>query len=200
MTKPHRRIARAALCLAVLVVAGCAGYSLVPAGTTNAKGIELTPGTTWNRFNNPRHPSHLEVWTRNGPILDMLVIMSGVEDGKPLLAMEAGEEDVPLPIFRSTMSAIDVQALFETTVAQVRRARSVDVVGLRPYAFLGGDGFRFDFAYLGGDEVDRRGTAAGTVRDGRLYMIAFEGTELLHYPTGLPDAERIIEAARFAAR
>lgn len=194
-TRPAALVLAAALLLALT---GCAGFTMVPPGPTAAKGMQLTPGTAWNRFNNPRHPSHLEVWTQHGPILDMLVVLGGLEDGRALLNLEGDDGGTPLPPFRSTMTATDIQSLFETTVARARRARTVDVFGLRPAPFVGQEGFRFEFAYLGADEVDRRGIAVGAVRQGRLYMIAFEGTGLLHFPTGLPEAERIIEGARIA--
>lgn len=199
ISHPARVLPLLALALS-LAIAGCAGFSLVPPGPVATKGMQVTPATAWNRFNNPRHPPHVEVWTQDGPILDMLVFVGGLADGTALLAMDRDEPNDPLPVFRSAMSASDIEALFEATVARVRRARSVETAGLRPHPFLGGEGFRFDFAYLGADEVDRRGTAVAAIRDGRLYMIAFEGTELLHFPRGLAEAETIIATARPAAR
>jgi hypothetical protein len=183
-----------------LILAGCAGFSMVPPGPVAAKGMQVTPLTAWNRFNNPRHPTHLEVWTRDGPILDMLVFVGGVADGAPLLALEGNDGGNPLPAFRSSMSPSDIEALFEATVARVRGPRSVTTSGLRPAEFLGGEGFRFEFGYLGSDEVDRHGAATAIVRGGRLYMIAFEGTRLLQFPRGIGEAESIMANARIAAR
>ena len=192
---------RAAIIGLLLLLPGCSAYTLVPASTAQApQGMVVTPTVAFNRVSafNPqaRVPDGVEIWTADGEVLDQVVFFGAIADGAPLIKLAPGkDEQRPLPVFRRTMEAGDVMELFAASLVRVGRTPSVGTDALRPVAFLGGPGFRFDFAYTGSDEIDRRGTAVGTVRDGKLWMIAFEGTRLLHYGRLIQEAERIFATA-----
>lgn len=198
---PRFVLSRLALLLVLLLPAACASYALVPANSAQApQGIAVAPALAFNRVTafNPmaRVPERVEIWTTEGEVLDQLVFFGGIPDGQPLIKLPPGrEERTPLPTFRRDMADGDVVELFVSSLVLSGRTPAVTIQLLRPATFLGGPGFRFDFAYAGSDEIDRRGTAIGTVRDGRLWMIGFEGTRLLHYNRLLPEAERIFATA-----
>lgn len=198
---PRFPMSRLAALLLLLLVPACAPYPLVPANSAQApQGIAVAPAIAFNRVSafNPavKVPERVEIWTSDGEVLDQLVFFGGVADGAPLVKLpETTAPREPLPPFRSSMEAGDVMELFAASLVRLGRTPTVETTALRPATFLGGPGFRFDFTYTGKDDIDRRGTAIGTVRDGKLWMIAFEGTRLLHYGRLLPEAERIFATA-----
>lgn len=94
------------------------------------------------------------------------------------------------------MAEGDIAELFASSLVRLGRTPSVTIESIRPATFLGAPGFRFEFSYSGRDEIDRRGSAIAAVRDGRLWMIAFEGTRLLHHGRLMPEVERIFATTR----
>ncbi|WP_439576364.1 hypothetical protein [Elioraea sp.] len=190
------------LALALLVTA-CAAYSLAPAGAPQTvQGIVVVPGQSFNRstaFNRALTlPDRVEIWTTDGEELDRLTFFGGIADGAPLgkLPPDRSDREQPLPVFRAGMAEGDIADLFVANIVRLGRAPAVVIDAIRPATFLGLPGFRFDFSYSGGDEIDRRGSALATVRDGRLWMIVFEGTRLLHHDRLMPEVERIFATAR----
>jgi hypothetical protein len=196
---------RAMFALFVLLLAGaCAPFTLVPANTQQSvPGLTVQPGIAHNRMGAhiANLPDRVELWTIDGQILDHMLFIGGVADGNAVLKLPVAQQDraEPMPLFRAAMPAGDIVELFAASIVRTGRTPAVVTQNIRPAPFLETQGFRFDYTYSGTDEVDRRGTAIGAVRDGRLYMIAFEGTQLLHFGRQLPEAERIFASARLRA-
>lgn len=186
-----------------LLASACAAYSLAPAGAPQTvHDIVVVPGQNFNRATafNPALtlPERVEVWTADGEELDRLTFFGGIADGAPLgkLPPARADQEQPLPVFRAGMTEMDIAELFAATLVRLGRAPAVAIESIRPASVLGAPGFRFDFAYAGRDEIDRRGSAVATVRDGRLWMIVFEGTLLLHRDRLMPEVERIFATTR----
>jgi hypothetical protein len=186
------------------VLGGCAGgpglgyYGLVePQPRTVVHGaMTVTPGLRWNRA--PRGAADIEKeedWTLNGPLLDSLTFIAGLEDGKRIVRQRS-KADRKVPDFRADMSPQDIASMIETFYRVRAGANEFAMTGLRPRAFLGQPGFQFDYDYLGGDEVRRRGRAVGAVVQGRFYLALFDAARMHYYDAGLPEFERIIESAR----
>ncbi len=190
----------AAIIALVLLVAGCAPYVLVqPQRVTVKNALSVEPDIAWNKINQQdiSGRSDAEIWTADGPLLNSLTFFAGVEDGKPLYVQTAEQEKRDkLPAFRSSMTPTEVMELVESTYAKISQSALTRTRGLRPAKFAGKDGFRFDMTYVGKDEVDREVTAAGTVHEGRLYMIIYQGTRLYHHGLRQAQAERVIQSAR----
>ena len=179
------------LCVAlVLLLPGCAAYSLVPPGSHSVKGISVTAETSWNKAPTA---SGRTIWTANGLSLDSVTFFEGIQNEKPLYNLSKKAE---LPVFRSDMLPNEIVEVFESTVAKMVNSTVHNTANLRPADFGGVTGFQFDYSYIGGDNVPRKGMAAGAVRDGKLYMIAYEGAATHYYDLHKAEAERMIAGAR----
>lgn len=184
-----------------LFVAGCTPFSVVGPQRVSVKdAFTVEPDTAWNKINTQdiTGRNRAEIWTADGPLLNSLTFFVGVEDGKPLFAQtEEQEKRGKLPVFRNTMTPTDIVELVEASYARITDSSLMKTQGLRPAKFAGADGFRFDMKYVSKDEVDREAIAAGTVHNGRLYLIVYQGSRLYHYGLRRSQVEHIIESARF---
>jgi hypothetical protein len=192
--------------LAALVLGGCTGggglgrYSLVqPRPDTVARGaMVVTPGLAWNKA--PRGPHDIdkeENWTLNGPILDGITFIGGLENNKRIVR-QGRKADRKVPNFRSDMAPQEIAAMIESFYRIRAGSTRFEMAGLQPRNFLGHSGFQFDYRHLGGDEVERQGRAVGAIIDGRFYLALFDAARMHYFPAGLPEFERIVESARLA--
>ena len=200
----------APLAAAALALAGCAGgagggggyglryYSLVQPGPEDvARGrMVVTPTMRWNKA--PRGPYDIEReenWTLNGPLLDSLAFIAGLENDKRIV-VQRRKADRKVPNFRSDMSPSDIASMIESFYRIRAGSTQFNMTGLSPRSYVGAQGFQFDFEHLGGDEVWRRGRAVGAVVEGRLYLALLDGTRSHYFPAALPEFERIVDSAR----
>ena len=202
-----RKILAPAAALALL--AGCADtgggggvgfgyYSLVQPRTVSVarNTMQVTPTTRWNRI--PRgiyEISREENWTLNGPLLDSLSFIGGLENNKKIV-FQRRSDDRKVPNFRSDMSPPEIAAMIESFYRIRGGATRFDMTNLAPRQFLGYNGFQFDYDYLGGDEVERRGRAVGAIINGRFYLALFDAARLHYFGAGLPEFENIVQSAR----
>lgn len=194
--------------LAFSLLAGCAGgsgggyglsyYRLIEPGPEDvARGsMTVTPTIRWNRA--PRGPDQIsrqEDWTLNGPLLDGLSFIGGLEHDKRIV-QQRRKADRKVPNFRADMSPPEIGAMIESFYRVRAGASRFEVASMKPRTFAGSPGFQYDFDYLGGDEVWRRGRAVGAVVDGRLYLALLDAARAHYFPAALPEFERIVESAR----
>ena len=199
---PRTMLAAAA---AFSLLAGCAGggpslgyYSLVRAEpeAVARNTMVVTPTVRWNQA--PRGPydiSREENWTLNGPLLDSLTFIGGLEDNKRIVRQRR-KADRKVPNFRADMSPQDIASMIESFYRIRAGTTRFEMTGLQPRTFLGHPGFQFDYDHLGGDEVERRGRAVGAVIGGRFYLALFDAAEMHYFGAGLPEFERIVDSAR----
>jgi hypothetical protein len=182
---------------AVLLLSSCAVYSLVEpqARVTIANGLSVQPTRPWNHMYDILE-QNVYVWTMDGHLLNTLAFVAGLENGVSILRTPSGAE--AMPVFRSTMGPTEIAELFEASLARTAETGAiVRTARLRPADFAGKPGFRFDFTFIDqADDVERRGIAAGTVYEGRLYLIFFHGARLYYFPRHVDEAEAIIRSAR----
>jgi hypothetical protein len=201
-----RRIAPALLALSLL--AACAGgpgggyglsyYHLVEPGPKDVThgAMTVTPTIRWNKA--PRGPSQIrreEDWTLNGPLLDSLTFVGALENDKRIV-QQRRKADRKVPNFRADMSPQEIGSMIESFYRVRAGASEFNVTGLQPRRFAGQPGFQYDFEYLGGDEVWRRGRAAGAIVGDRLYMALLDAARAHYFGAALPEYERIVESAR----
>lgn len=192
--------------VSIILLFGCAGgvpgglnhYSLVRAqsDTVSDGSMTVVPTMRWNRA--PRGPHDIdkeENWTLNGPLLDGVTFIGGLENDKRIV-QQRRKADRKVPNFRSDMSPPDIAAMIESFYRI--RAGSVEFTmkSLQPRNFLGRPGFQFDYEHLGGDEVMRRGRAVGAIIDGRFYLALFDAAKMHYFDAALPEYERIVASAR----
>jgi hypothetical protein len=193
----------AALALALLV-AGCTQFTLVPPQRVTIKdALSVEPDIAWNKISGSdiTGRNRTETWTADGILLNTLTFYAGIEDGKPLFVQTAEQEKKgKLPEFRSSMTSTEIMEFVESTHAKRSTSSLTKTRNLRPEKFAGKDGFRFEMTYVGKDEVDRDVTVIGTVYNGRLYMIEYQGTHIYHYELRRQQAERIIQTAQLVGQ
>jgi len=192
------------LLAAAALASGCAGggagfgrYALVQPGPDDVAGGRMTvvPTIPWNKARRtPFDVSREENWTLNGPLLDNLSFIGGLESGKAIVRQRRRAER-QVPRFRAEMSASEIASMIETFYRVRAGAVWFEMTGLRPRSFLGHPGFQLDYSHLDGDEVERQGRAVGAVIDGRLYLILFDAVRMHYFPAALPEFERIVESA-----
>ena len=68
--------------------------------------------------------------------------------------------------------------------------------GVEPVMFFGHPGLRFDYTYIGADEVKRRGQTVLAINSGRLYMMALDGAAIHYFDTALVDFSAMAASAR----
>jgi hypothetical protein len=180
------------------VGAGYGYYGLVqPAPKRVARGaMTVIPTTRWNRARRTYYDiSREENWTLNGPLLDNLTFIGGLESGKAIVRQRRRAER-QVPRFRADMSPPEIASMIETFYRVRAGSVRFEMTGLRPRTFLGYPGFQFDYDHLDTSEVDRRGRAVGAIINNRLYMALLDGTRMHYFPAALPEFERIVESAR----
>jgi hypothetical protein len=137
-----------------LLLSACAGtpgfgiYGLVQPGPRRVSQGSMTvvPTQRWNRA--PRAPADIgreEDWTLNGPLLDSLVFIGGLEDGKRLVRQRR-KADRKVPDFSADMTPQDVAAMVESWYRIRGGASDFTLTSVQPRTFLGRPGFQFDFA------------------------------------------------------
>lgn len=194
---------------ALALLSGCAGggglgsagfgyYSLVePRPRAVARGsMVVTPTMRWNRA--PRGYYDIareENWTLNGPLLDGLSFIGGLEHDKRIV-VQRRKADRKVPNFRADMSPPEIASMIESFYRIRAGASTFNMTNLAPRPFLGHPGFQFDYDYLGGDEVERRGRAVGAIINNRFYLALFDAARMHYFDAGLPEFERIVQSAR----
>jgi hypothetical protein len=159
--------------------------------------MEVTPSMRWNRApHGVQEISREENWTLNGPHLDNLTFIGGVKSGEPLVRYQRRRDWRQVPNFRADMSPTDIIGIVDTFYRVRGGSVSFETKAVQPRAFLGRQGFQFDYERLGGDEVRRLGRGAAVVIGDRLYMILFDAAAMHYFPAGVAEAERIISSAR----
>jgi hypothetical protein len=201
---------RLAILAALALASGCAGgglggggdlfryYRLVESGRDEvANGsMVVVPTIKWNKA--PRGPHDIdreENWTLNGPLLDGLTFIGGLENDKRIV-QQRRKADRKVPNFRADMAPQDIAAMIESFYRIRAGSTKFEMTGLQPRTFLGHQGFQFDYSHLGGDEVERQGRAVGAIINGRFYLALFDAAKMHYFGAGLPEFERIVESAR----
>ena len=194
-------LALTASCAGGSGLAGAAGlnsFSLVrPQPDSVARDtMRVTPSVAWNRI--PRQPYDIdreENWTLNGPLLDGLTFIGGLENDRRIV-QQRKKADRLVPNFRSDMSPQDIAAMIESFYRIRAGSTEFTMTGLQPRSFVGASGFQFDYEHLGGDEVRRQGRAVGAIVNGRFHLALFDAAKMHYFPAGVAEFERIVESAR----
>lgn len=181
-------------------LASCQRYVMVPPQQVTVKNaLVVAPSQAWNKINIENLSSRpVEIWTADGDQLNMLMLFVGVADGQSLFPSPDSEKDKYAP-FKSAMTPNEVVSLVEATLSRYMDSSLVESYDLRPATFAGQNGYRAEFNLVGKDEVDRRGLATGTIKDGKLYLMLFIGTRLHHYGLRAEEVEGMVASARIAS-
>jgi len=180
-------------------LAGCTTITHVRPGerATIQGALTVQPTKDWSQVSTfSLYGAHVVVWTMDGPELDKLCFVAGLEGNASIHADRPGK--TPEPKFRGDMSASEVMELFEAAYARPTSTPVIFKTGaLKPAKFAGLDGFRFDFSFVDqADEVERKGIATGAVHEGKLYLVFYHGARIHYFGKNLPEVEAIIRSAK----
>ena len=187
------------LLAACLAVTACAPtFTLVAAGPVSVarNTIKVTSGTSWNRA--PKSPYDVaweENWTENGMLLDAIGFIGGLPDGQAI-TKQRPKADRQVPVFHATMTPQDLVSMVESFYRIKVGATSFETRSVEPAIFIGKPGLRFDYAYVGADDVKRQGRALIAISNAKLYMMSLDGTALHYFGAALPDFDAMAASAR----
>ena len=183
------------LAFVAATLAGCVeGYKLVsPERTKVVNAFSVVPQTAWNRSIQGR----IENWTLDGPELQELRFVAGLEDGDRLFPTRGFAEPAKeAPSFRDTMTPVEIAEFVAASYSQAgtHEFRTRD---LRPAKFGPDDGFRFDFSFVTEGGLEWEGFAVGIVRNKRLYMAQFRAIRLHFFERDRDAVERLVGTIRW---
>lgn len=183
----------AALCVA-LVLSGCAAVTKVASGdAVVGNRLALKLDTAWNQFEQGLG-NNTPTWTVEGITVDALQFYVGIKDGQPITRLMDNDKSKKPLNFRANMQPADIVALYEALLT--RDGSSFQLEKLEPASFLGGQGFRFEYALNRKvDDVPMRGMAYGAVRNGELFVIHYSAPRLVFFPRYQPRVEALIRSA-----
>lgn len=178
--------------LATVWLVGCAGVSRIQAGdTTIGNRLAVKINTDWNQLSQKVVPTAV-TWTVEGVTVDSLNFYVGLKDGEALAP--APKDSKPL-VFKSTMLPHEIVTLYQGLYS--RDGSRFELTRLEPADFLGGKGFRFDYAVVRKyDDVRLRGMAYGIVRQGELFVIDYSAPRLAFFERHQAAVEAIVRTAR----
>ncbi len=196
---------RSLLGIAFISLGGCVAttYTMVAPGTVTVEALQVTPGEAWNQVPPMLSPSSrrtTRVWTRDGLLLDRLVIVPGVPDGEPIV--ESDRKDAALPVFRAGMLPNEIEELTESSIFKLfgEGGVSVNTSSLRPHRFGEHRGILFNVEVAVSDGPDYKGLVGSFIVDEKLYMMMYFGAEPYYYDKHLAEAEAIITSARLSGK
>jgi hypothetical protein len=137
--------------------------------------------------------SSSEIWTIDGPFLQRLVFIFGIEDGQPLVKPSSQTEQ--MPVFRKDMSPLEIKELWEATMVRAGN-HQITVKNMKPAQIDQLECFEFEFTFTTQDGLDYSGYIIAGVKDSKLIGIKYEGTSLYHYEKHLKEAQQIIHSVR----
>ena len=185
--------------LATLLVSACTAYSAVKPGTILVGELQLDPSMTWNAAPNVSSGytnRQTQVWTQDGLLLNRIIIVPGVADGKPIFKQT--DKSQALPVFNSDMLAHEVEELVESSIVKLFGEGQVAVhtENLRPNRFGANRGFLFDMVVSVSDGPDYRGLTGAFVHEQQLYLLIYLGAEPYYFEKHREEAESLIKSAR----
>ena len=204
-----KSIVTAALLAASLPLGACSslggeGYGISDYSLVRVHDVSVGDGSLvvaaprpWNRhragfFEDIRV---VEDWTLDGPLLDGISFVSGLNSGHYLIRQRK-TADQQVPKFRAEMTPPEIAAMLESLYRVRGGAVDFRTLSLKPRPFLGTNGFQLDYEHLDDDELWRRGRVVGTVINTRLYLILIDAAKSHYFDSTLPDFEAIVASAR----
>jgi hypothetical protein len=205
-----KRFPIVALLAGALAISGCSSlgsgesgfsaYSAVNVHRTKVGNGNMTvvPPRPWNRHREILFDDvpAVEDWTLNGPYLDGVTFITGLKSGH-FMVRQRRTTDQQVPKFRSDMTPPEIAAMLESLYRVRGGTVEFRTLSIQPRAFLGTNGFQFDYEHLDDDELWRKGRVVGAVVGGQLYLIMFDAARSHYYDAALPDFEAIVASAEF---
>lgn len=182
---------RALLVLAAVLLAGCAGVTLVePRRTTVGDAYSVEPQVRWSSL--PARTG-MELWTVDGSGLEAIIFVKGVADGRPVVrgAIQDGPSEDKRPKFRKGMTPSEIMELLVDSYALFGNQK-IETANLRPAKFGSANGFRFEMTFVLRTGLEMQAMVAGAVVKDQLRAIIYAGTRAHYFPKYRDTAERVL--------
>ncbi|MCU0948743.1 MAG: DUF3012 domain-containing protein [Porphyrobacter sp.] len=174
-----------------------ADWKLVEGGRTTTIGktsMRVTPTGDWNRTDAADFAEH---WTRDGILLNDVLIVAGMPEGWTLYEA-SDEEERPLPELSAQLDIIEIPEFFEKSTRLALNTPVFTITSVEPATMSGHAAVKFTFDYaLPDSPLNRRGVAMGTMVEGKLYLIAFDGPATYFFDRDRAEVEAIMASATF---
>lgn len=186
----------------VIFFTGCVSYAAVGPGELTYNGLNLQTGDSWNqtpREFTPFARAESKVLTRNGSLLDRIMIIPAVPSGEPIFRQYSKSQ--ALPVFESNMLPNEIEELTESSIVKLfgEGGAVVETAKLRPHRYGDNRGVLFDIDVTVSDGPDYKGFVGAIVVSKKLYLIFFLGAEPYYYEKYQDEALEIIKNARVVA-
>lgn len=193
--KGYRTLAIAA----ALTLTACTtvSYRLVEPGVQTLGSLRISAGTGWNvapTSSTPGSRSSSRTWTRDGLLLDRMMIIPAVASGESLFVTR--DETAALPAFRSEMLPNEIEELVESSIVKLYGEGNavVSTSSLRPQQFGTNGGFLFDIEASVTESPNYRGLAGAFIYEEKLYISIFLAATPNYYDKHRADAETVIKS------
>lgn len=180
-----------------LTACAAVGYRLVEPGVQTLGALRITAGDGWNvapASNTPGSRSSSRTWTRDGLLLDRMMIIPAVAGGEPLFVSR--DKTAALPAFRDDMLPNEIEELVESSIVKLFGEGNavVSTSNLRPQQFGTNGGFLFDIEASVTESPDYKGLAGAFVYEDKLYMAIFLGAMPTYFDKHRAVAETVIKS------
>ncbi len=186
--------------LAMTMLAACAPmtFSLVVPGVVTVEDLKLQADSGWNSappFATQSTRRGSVAWTKDGLLLDRLVIIPGVPDGESILVSQ--QKTAALPVFRADMLPNEIEELVESTIVKLfgEGQAVVNTANLRPHRFGEHRGVLFDLTATVTDSPGYRGLVGAFIASEKLYLAYFLAATPYYYDKHIAAAETVIKSA-----
>lgn len=183
-----------AIVLTLLLLAGCASITSVPAGPLAlGGGRQVTLDRDWSDISalTPRTPQ-VRVLTIDGLALNRLYVVQGLNPGTGLTRALA--KDKPVPTYRKDMSLNEVIEFVSDSVAAQGYQR-VETGDLKPARMWGADGIRIELTAKTETGLEVSGVAEAASIGGKLYMFLYLAPTEHYFGRSLPSVEALFRSA-----
>lgn len=181
------------------ILTGCAtAFTLVTPGIVAVQDLNVQAGSGWNSappFASQYARSESVSWTKDGLLLDRLVIIPGVPDGEPLLISR--DKTTAMPVFRADMLPNEIEELVESTIVKFfgEGQAVVNTENLRPHRFGENRGVLFDLTATVTESPEYKGLVGAFIAEEKLYVVYFLGATPHYYDKHIAAAEAVIKSA-----
>ena len=190
-----RRLCVTAACAGLLMgIGGCSSISSVPAGPLSiGEHVSLRTPRDWSDVSSlfPQKTAKIRVLSIDGPLLNQLYLVQGLEPGEGLLRTHG--KDSRVPAFRPDMSATEEVELISDSVAAFGYQR-VTTTKLRAAHLGGADAVRFDISAQTDDGLEILGTAEVAEVHGKLFSIIYLAPAEHYFGETLPVVEAMFQS------
>lgn len=178
----------------LLLIAGCHYYAteVKPGPYKVGNSYQVTVDESWAKLDLGA-PQGLAatVLTLDGPLLNRVYLVDGLESGKPLVKPDDSKK--PSPVFRSDLSQDELSEFIADSLS-AQDYKNVEVHGLHPQPFGKADGVRFDISAATASGLLISGTALAAMVNGKLDAIIYLAPQEYYHDLRQGLVERMMQS------